>query len=262
MEQESQEPAPLLPSTRKLLEITRRTTKRPIVIEPTPSLGARATFTFGSRHGTADRLRYDPRCEEHLDHLVAHEVGHALLIAEAPSKDRVRPVVNDEIVHRDLGAETSRLLYWMAPEQRRDAERRWSRIVVSSLRDLPEDVQIERTIWQERELRDRQRASLRQQVNGFYRALSPQVRPAVPPKVLAIERRVDCAWATWVARLLNEPELVSPFRDAGIEDAGIDMVRQLDTAEPTSAAVCRSATDLLATSLGVRSWYEWVRADR
>jgi len=144
-----------------------------------------------------------------------------------------------------------RLLYWMTPEQRADAERRWSRMVISSLRDLPEDAQIERTIWQETELRDRQRASLRQQVKGFYGGLEPRTQPAVPTKILTIETAVDCAWGIWVARLLNEPDLVKPFRDAGIEDVGLELVHQLDAAQPTSAAACRNVTDLWATSLGI-----------
>jgi len=100
MERESSEYNSLLPSTAKLVNITERVTKRPIVIESAPALGARAKFIFGSGRRTPDRLRYDPRYKQHLDHLVAHEVGHALLFAEAPPKNRVLPVVNDEVVHR------------------------------------------------------------------------------------------------------------------------------------------------------------------
>lgn len=258
MEQESQ-PIQLLDATRRLFATAEQLSQRPIVIEPTADSSSRAMFSRG-RGNHPDRIRYRPALAEHIDHLVAHEVGHVLFRQSFPAAERLDPSVNLAAVHADIGEEAMTLFNWLAPEAFKTWEQNTANILISTFVSLPEDVQIEQMIAGEPELVIPQRASLAQQASELLNFMRDQPRRNLPAKVRGAAAAMEGAWTFWLSRFLQDSHYEAPYLEAGYGDLVSACFEDLaELPFDCSLRDCREATDKMAERVGIRSWYGWRR---
>jgi hypothetical protein len=256
MEQKTQTSIELSPATRRLVSVAERMTGRRIIIEPTADQSSRAQLTRGNA-GEPDRVRYNPERAKHIDHLVAHEVGHALLPMDFEPSERLSPAINFDAVHAAIGPDVQQRFLSLDEGGRTKWERNAALTIVNTLTSLPEDILIEQSIAKEPLLAASQRASLLDQANELSQFMRERPRRNLPPKVRIGAAAMEGVWTSWLARFLNKPDFVQAYRDAGYGDIVAACFE--DLTRPTSGSLreCREATDRMADRLGIRSWYRW-----
>ncbi len=209
---------------------------------------------------------YDPAEERHLNHLVAHEIGHILQFADTSPQHRLVPVVSRANVRKatvELDDELRRIARLGAPSPVvRESVRAWVRSVVSRLSDVPTDTLIEHWIWDNHQsLRGSQRASLEAQAVDLHRALGREVEAFTPRRVLDAANAINYARIKPVASFLNEPWMMRPYRDTRHERLGEDLLKLFCEHQPRDLDGCRAVSRAWAERLGVSRWFSWRRLD-
>lgn len=256
MEQEAQSQAQLLGVTQRLLSVAERATGRGLIIEPFANASFRAELQSGPL-GQPNRILYRPDVVAHLDHLIAHELGHVLLPLDFSPAENLKPVIDFEAVHADVGADAALRFNWLDAEARAAWETNAAMTLVTVLTSLPEDIVIERSIHKEPQLRALQRASLMGQARELSGFMREQPKRNLPDKVRISAAALEGTWTTWLEQFLGGQNFTQPYGDAGYGAVVNACFRDLIQPASASPRGRRAATDRMAERLGVRRWYRW-----
>ncbi len=139
----------------------------------------------------------------------------------------------------------------------------WLSGLVSQLADTPADIEIERHIWQEYpELRSYQRASLEHQVANLNRVLSPAVQTITPRSIWLPSAAMNYALTKPVARMLNEPWMLRPYRNGEAAALGEELLTLVPGKLPDTVPALREISDAWAQHLQLRHLPTWLPFDR
>lgn len=265
MESESTpEGVSLLPATQLLIRRTELTTGRRIRIDTARSLSGhvRAVYAVSESDNHTDVIRVAPAERDHIDHLIAHELGHVRQLAAAPFDERTVPVVSPRVrlnaghlLSRELLALMDRgLPSMLIPPMMIE----WTNSLVSQLADTPPDIAIERSIWSEEpDLRVAQETSLRGQVEKIQRIVVPAARLLLPPTVSRSHAAMSYAFVRSVADMLSDPSLLAPFRGTPAETAGEALLDIYRAQSPGSLGDFRRVSHGWEATLGLQGLLEF-----
>ncbi len=269
-EHEAQEFIPvLLPETQQLIAEVQRNTRKRVVIKADPSIRNRGRAMYVVSEQSPDRhlIVYDPAESHHVDHLIAHEVGHIWQYSRAGPDARRLPVVRDEHVRAamaDLDDDLVRLrnmgLAW--PSINRSV-RAWVNATVAQLCFYPADACVERWLFAEHPgLRKAQERSIEAQVMNLHGALAPQVATYTPKKIVNVSNVLNCCFVQSLPDPLIRPSMLAPYQGTSYEQRAQELV-SLMTGETTMLDL-RSAfasADRWAATLNITRWFEWGAID-
>ena len=267
-EREPVEHQRLHPEVESLLGRIEDETGRPVEIRPDNRIRDRARAVYLATDPDPDRhlILYDPDLEPHLSHLVAHECGHIIRLAEADPDDKTVPIVT--ITRRARAI--SRLLpelYSLAQQgvpagALTDLTSIWLSGTVAQLADTPSDIRIERWIsHQLPDLRLDQEDSLEDQLRTTALGLRPVVVAFTPRSVWQASTAMNYALAKSCAVALDRPDFVRPFRGTSVAKLGGELVELFDRCADNGLAGDRRVSEAWASRLGIREWFEWRRVD-
>lgn len=87
--------------------------------------------------------------------------------------------------------------------------------------------------------------------------LSAQIRELMPPQVFDPTQAISSAYVHFWAERLERPEIVNPYRLAGFESQGIELLKIYEGIPGDPANDCE-LIDAWAEYLGIRDWYTWL----
>ncbi len=257
----------LLPETRALIAAVERQSGRGVVVRADPQVASRgrAIYVVSDPDVSRDLVLYDPSERRHLDHLVAHEVGHVIHFSEPRPADRRVPVLTAErraqAMHQ-LAPEFEPLRRGLSPHAIAEVVPLWLSGTVAQLSDTPSDIRIERWLFQRHPgLRAHQRASLLDQVRTLQRVLTPAVERVTPRSVWLASNAMNYVLAKTVADILSVPGAVRPYLGTPAQALGEDLIALAERHSNQGLAGDRRVTDAWAACFGFADWFEWRRVD-
>ena len=102
-----------------------------------------------------------------------------------------------------------------------------------------------------------QRVSALQQLQENQATLGPDVRKIAPRKVYDASVSMNAAFAAFWTRAFHDPALSLPYRTAGYEKTGKELLQFFDQL-PSEPSHDRELIDLWGTHLSLSSWYQWI----
>ncbi len=268
MENEIGVDAKLLPVTNSIVESVESQTGRKVVVLADPKVAQRGRAVYHVIDSDPSRhlVSYDPSERSHLDHLVAHEMGHAMHFAEASPEEGVVPVISGKNLQNGLTQlmpEINQLLAKGHSEKSiNEASRMWVRGTVSQLSDTPSDVRIEREIFEKHpDLRAAQEKSLRHQIQKLHKVLTPQVERVTPRSVWIASNAMNYVLVDAIAEQFRANTFRHPYIKDPIYHVGEELKALLTQHSDGTFAGDRRVTDAWAERLGFENWFEWRKVD-
>ena len=254
----------VLEETKEIMRRVLDETGRPIFAEPDESLTTDGTWTYKGDHHL---VRYHPRWSEHLNHTIAHEAGHIFRLWPEDKERFYLPASTRTTRSRasqDLRHDYMELARRGLPiEAIRATADFVYRGAVQQVTNVAIDIRIEGWIRQEYPgLREVQRSALEQDVRERYAALHPIIRETNPLRIYRANQVLNAAWTESVRLLLDEPELVRPYRGTRYRTLAKRLLRHLRDQPDRGASGDRDEVDHWAGELGMSGWYVWTEVPK
>lgn len=265
---ERPQPTELHPATRELIATVENQTGLPIEIRQVPYLKSkgRAMYTVSDPDTSRHLVLVDQDEKRHLDHLVAHEIGHILQFDEMPADQRKLPVVTrDNFVKAASGVanDLARLSQQgFNKESLNEAIRLWTTGLVSQISDTPTDIAIENGIRDNEALRLFQRKSLADNALVLARSMRTEVEAFTPPRVFLASNAMNYALLKSSVSFLKEPWMLRPYRNTEVARLGDELLELMDEIDPHNLEGYQKVTDTWAERLGFNGWYNWQEIDK
>lgn len=126
------------------------------------------------------------------------------------------------------------------------------------LRSMPVGILVDLTLHRGHpELRAFQRESLTAQAQENTGSLAAEFSRNYPETIVQGNRAMNVAYALFVADLTDSPHLAIPFRAAGLEGVGTQLLANL-TAEPADQVDDRALIESWARQLGIDGWLKFL----
>ncbi len=249
-------------TTRQILELVERASGRPVLVTEDPSLTTLAAVRMARGDAPAHVIAYNPTAGTQPDYLIAYQCGFILrLFANPPSErwDLAGTAHGRETVHQLLNAADgpARELT-LAPEVVEKLRDQFFDGLMLQLRSIPIGLRVDAWILSDYpDLVPLQRGAILRQLQDGQATLSHDVRKIAPLEVYKASVSMNAAFALFWARWWNDPALALPYKSAGFEKAGAQLLAAFDEIpdEPTND---RRLVDAWGAELGLASWYEWV----
>lgn len=184
-----------------------------------------ATIELARTNEPHHTVRYAPRYQEDLPHILGYEAGHVLRFYRAPEEWQMFPKITDEHRERvryELGDYLLKLARkGMPPEGMDDLLKVWHEGTVRQISNTAVDMRIERWLHEDYDgLRPVQRRMLRRQTKENARGLHRMVKSFTPEKVYHASTTMNSAFASYLGwllrdRKLRQPYLKTPYCEAG-----------------------------------------------
>lgn len=242
-------------------------TGTPVVVRQEPGLHGKASGAYVASDPDPSRhlIVYDPAQSRYLNHIIPHELGHLKQhVAAAPEQ---RMVATMSAAHRARARERLFMRLPLATLRAFPADvldevaDLWSGGLVTQLASFPADIRIERAIWVEHPpLRAIQREALELQARAAHEALDARVAAVTPGFVFEGTNAMNYALLKSVARMLQQPWMVRPYRGSIHERAGEDLLDLFNATAPHDLPTCLEVSNAWAERLGVADWYLFVPA--
>ena len=248
----------LLPATRALLRQTERLSGHPLDVDFQDDLSVPATAKLAGHEGRERHQLLVHSDAEAADYLISWQCGLILWHFRHPPERR-RWLLRAE---RAL-TETRRLLQEALPdlpeEQRAQLATYLADGILLQLRSLPVGLLIDTWLYRERpELHPGQHAHLLAQGREQLAVLAPE-QDRLPARIVRTSRFMSAAQALHTDRLFDAPELVAPYRTAGLEIAGRELLALCPDTEPETVDE-HTVIDQWAGILELDGWYRWTTA--
>ena len=138
----------------------------------------------------------------------------------------------------------------------------WLSGTIAQLSNIPADIRIERWLWRDFPvLRPAQEASLRHQIRTLHLVAGRAVEVATPKSVWRASNAMNYALVKTVSDLVDDRRLLRPYAGSWAERIGEELLRTVNESRDGGLADDRRLSDLWATRLGFREWYEWRTLD-
>ena len=246
----------LLPETHQIIRDLEERSGFPVSFFEDHSLQLLATIRTGTPSNPVHIIRYRPG-EQTPDYQIAFEAGYALrMFARPPEKrfhlsgnDQYRTQVVDEVreLNPDLDSATAESL----GAQLFDG-------LLRQLRSCPTGLLVDLWIYRSYpSLRGLQAASLEAQAMENAQCLSKHIERSYPRIVVQGNRAMNAAHAFFIADLLDQSHLAVPYRSAGLEVIGRDLLSDVTT-QPADEIDDQALIISWADRLGVSDWLKWL----
>ncbi len=259
----------LLPTTRGLLNEAQELVGTAIELWPVPALANDARAQLHLPRGGRQEIviLYSERYQEHLDHLIAHELGHLRRLWLAPPEERLVPIstrATREQAARDLREDLQQLIRSGVPDNLAIGLCPvWVEGLISQLTNTPADLRIERQIRdQYPELRATQVRALFDQTRGLRRTLSFEVARLTPATIHEAALLMNYVLVREIAHLYGRRDLLRPFARFTNRNLAEKLYEMATSAPDEGHAGDRKVIELYAERLGIGRWFAWVELDQ
>ncbi len=217
MEFESRELPRLQPVTRRLIHETEEFTGRRVVLvtDGRPGSGVRASYRASISDADADVIAVAPGESQFIDHLIGHELGHIRQFETVPFERRRLPALSTsgvrEFANSLRGDHVAQAAASLGGPTLRTAVQAWAAGLSAQLANTPADIEIERQLAREPEMRPLQERSLRNQIQREIQVLSPTVQRNTPAAVWRASAAMTYALHSAVAKEFHDRKLLQPW---------------------------------------------------
>jgi hypothetical protein len=130
--------------------------------------------------------------------------------------------------------------------------------LITHLRSIPLGLRVsEKLSLEYPELLDLEAAHVEQELQINKETLTDQIRAAMPQEVFNPTQSINAAFAAFWAERLEQPGIVNPYRLAGFESRGSELLKICDDIPNDPANDCE-LIDRWADHLQIRGWYTWL----
>jgi hypothetical protein len=249
-------------TTRSIISLVEETTGFPIVVSEDPGLQTLAIVRMARGVGaSAHTISYKPSPGTPPDYLIAYQCGFILRHFAVPPDQRfdLAPAkTGRDVVDRLLsgpGGPASKLK--LPPSTRERLRDQLFDGLMLQLRSIPIGLRIDAWILATYpDLVPLQRISVLQQLQENQATLGPDVRKIAPRKVYDASVGMNAAFAAFWTRAFRDPALSLPYRTAGYEKTGRELLDLFDQLPPEPSHD-RELIDLWGHHLTLSSWYQW-----
>ena len=246
----------LLPATQALIAQLERLSGFPVSVVEDGSMPLLATIRTGTPSNPLHIIRVRPG-DALPDYHVAYEVGFALRMFSRAPEARFN-LAGNEAERRRVCEALLRKQPGLAPDQAEAVGRQLFDGLLRQLRSVPVGMLVDLTLHRDHpELRALQRQSLTAQAQENTTSLAAEHGRNFPEVVVQGNRAMNAAYALFVADLTDAPHLTVPFRAAGLESAGAQLLASV-TAEPADQVDDRALIETWARQLGISDWLKFL----
>ncbi len=249
-------PTKLLPETREIVEKLRELSGYPVSYFEDGSLRTNAALQIGTPANPVHLIRYQPG-RGSPDYWIAFEAGNAIRLFRHQAERRFR--LSGSAAHRD---QVARDIASSQPDLPAEQQRGLAQFLFDSLmlqvRSMPIGILVDQWIYHRYPaLRSLQAEALRAQLPINETALAPEHAKRFPALMLKANRAMNSAFAIAASELLREPHLAVPYRAAGLEQIGLDLLADLP--DPDAEVLDdRALITVWAERLGITPWLVWL----
>ncbi len=249
-------PSALLPPTQTILKELERLSGYPIAFLEDPSLKVLSSVRIASPANPVHTIRYKPGASS-PDYQIAVEAGHAIRMFRHPSERRFQ-LSGAPAYRATLAADVAKL----HPNVPQDRLRVLSDFLFDGtllqLRSCPTGLLVDYNIFTTcPSLRPLQAQSIKDQLKANVKVLAPDQMDRFPKQVVTANRAMNAAFAIGVSELLGEPHLAVPYRAAGLEQVGLNLLSDLPPLD-SEEIDDRALITAWATRLGLAPWLQWL----
>lgn len=249
-------PAQLLPATREIIQELEERSGYPVSFLEDPGLKVLATVRMGTSRSPVHIIRYQPGAAT-PDYQIAVEAGHAIRMFRHPPAQRFQLSSTPEphlIVAKALAKQHPRL----PKAQREQMATFLVDGVLLQLRSCPTGLLVDYELYQRYPtLRPLQAQSCSAQLATNVQVLALEYQQRFPPTILAANRAMNAAFAMGVGELLQTPQVMIPYRAAGLEQIALALLAVLP--DPQGATPDdRGLITAWAQHLGLVAWLHWL----
>lgn len=246
--------------TRSVVEFATSVSGYPIVVESDPALQVWSSTRLPRNDERTCLITYHPERAKYLDYLVAHECGHIYRFFSAKPEDRLVSVTDREELARatrqvnqeNWPLKKSIPKYWM-----KEFLECLCYGLVRQLTNTPADCRIEPWIYDNFGfLRDVQASALRELHSTSIKCLGKEIKQATPPSIYRNSNAMNYVLAKTTYRLLNEPDLLAPYLEAGFLEQG-ERLHSYFGSEDRGYIDDMRVADAWGRESGIDGWYEW-----
>jgi len=207
-------------------------------------------------------ITYNPSVTTQPDYFIAYQCGFILRLFAVPPSDRwdFAPTAHGrETVDRLLrGSEGPARKLNLTPHAVETLRDQLFDGLMLQLRSIPVGLRVDGWILRDHEeLAPLQRSAVLRQLQDNQGTLAPDVRKIAPSKVYKGSVTINAAFALSWARIWNDPALSLPYKSAGYEKVGAQLLSILDEI-PDEPTTDRQLVDAWGNQLSLSNWYEWV----
>jgi hypothetical protein len=249
----------LLPETRAIIEELEQRSGYPVSWFEDPTLSVLATVRTGTPGRPIHVIRYKPGAAR-PDYPIAFEAGLAIRMFQHPPEQRFH-LSGDTTKLDEIATEIRKRHPAMAPDVVRALSRQLFDGLMLQLRSCAPGILVDTWIFEGFPgLRAAQAASVAQQLATNVQSLSPEHARQFPTLIVKANRAMNAAYAIALGRLLGQPQHLIPYRAAGLEAIGLELLADL-AASGRGGIDDRALITAWAKRLGVERWLAWLPFD-
>lgn len=249
-------------TTRRIIALVEETSGLPVLVSEDPNLQTLAMMRMARGGASAHTIMYKPAPDGQPDYLIAYQCGFILRHFAPPPDQRfdfAAAKTGRDIVDRllsDPRGPGSKLK--LPPSMREQLRDQLFDGLMLQLRSIPVGLRVDAWILDAYpDLAPLQRASVLQQLQENQATLGPDVRKIAPKKVYAASVTMNATFAAFWTRAFDDPALSLPYRTAGYEKTGRELLQLFDQC-PSEPIYDRELVDLWGEHLSLSSWYQWI----
>ena len=249
-------PSLLLNDTKTVLKELEQLSGFPVSFLDDPSLKVTATIKTGTSKKPVHLISYKPD-NRIPDYQIAFEALLAIRMFKHHPEKRFH-LAADESSRQGVIQDLQRMHPKAPADRMREMGKHLFDGLLLQLRSYPPGILVDRYIHENCPgLLELQALSLKEQTAVCTQTLSPKLNEGFPSNIVKASRAMNAAYALATGNLLAEPHLVVPFRVAGQEKTGQELLALLPTAA-NSNIDDRQLIMSWADRLGVSDWIKWL----
>ena len=247
--------------TWKVLRLVESRSGIPVHVEPDPSLPgtmlAKVTMARGSLK--LHRVAYRPDSSSPPDYLICQQAGFILRLFDTHPEKRFDFTPSAEgvaAIERLVKAHPAANM--IRPIALPEFCRLLQDALLHHLRSIPVGMRVDRWLAAEfPSLRGLQNASILHQLQDGPATISPKFQQRTPAKIFDGTQTISAAFASFWANRLGQPQLALPFKAAGFQKAGEELLAIWESS-PEAPENDGAIIDAWADKLGIAGWHAWV----
>jgi hypothetical protein len=249
----------LLPETKEIIDLLENQSGFPVTYVRDENLSVLATIKTGTPSSPIHVIRFRPDGIA-PDYQISVEVGYALRTFNLPPEKRFHLSAQEEYRNEAIREVQQRNPQLSTKEAYRLGAQVFDGLLLQ-LRSCAVGILVDLWIYRDYPgLRLLQANSLEHQARENTQCLAQNFERALPKKIVAGNRSMNAAHALFIGDLLNKPHLAIPYRAAGFERIGTELLSGLTNQSLVDIDDQALILDW-AKYLGIENWIKWLPFD-
>ncbi len=250
----------LLPPVNKILALVEKQTNKTFQFVEKEDLMFHGGIKLARNNISHHEIYYNKGFDSILNHIIAHECGHALRIFDQPEEKRLIPASvhdNKMIAYQAMEADIKKLK--MTVEVTDEIKDIWHGGLVRQVTNQPADLMIERWLFKDYpELREVQKISIQKQHTESMQGLSADVKKMTPKKVLDVSNVMNYVYFKLLGGILGQSYIqpYSQFPDYLKKGEFLAQLTQSNQVDDYLGDI--SMSNVWAEYLDIHTWFKWV----